>query len=301
MIKPVKSLRFDIVAICLLLALAVFFLDVYSPFGIAVEALYPLVIVISLASGNLGTIRFFAWLCTGLLTVDYFISHAPEVSSWVVPLNRALFLAAIWVAAVLGTRLVGAQQRLREKDIELQQTNVDLERLARYDSLTGVANRHYFDEELQAECERANRGETPLAMLMIDVDFFKNYNDVRGHQAGDKCLIEIAKAIQGQLRRPGDLVARYGGEEFTVILPVTTRDGALERAEDIRQAVVNLAIDHPDPNIKGPVTISVGVASVWPHAQRIEPEMLIGMADVALYRAKREGRNCVRTAETVSS
>lgn len=295
--KVADNLRYDIIALCLLLAVAVFLLDISVPLGISVAALYSLIILLSLLSTNTRVTLYIAVGCSLLLVAGIFISTTLHVPLWIVLVNRALYLVAIWITAILGIRLENAQQRLKMHEAQLQETNYDLEDLARHDSLTGVANRRLFDAELEAECERSNRGETPLSLLMIDVDHFKLYNDIMGHQAGDVCLTRVAQAIADNLRRPGDLVARYGGEEFAVILPVTTPDGAAERAEDIRQVVAQLGIQHPDPQVNGPVTISIGVASLWPGAQRVEPAALISAADAALYRAKRDGRNCVRMAE----
>jgi diguanylate cyclase (GGDEF)-like protein len=297
MTKTFDSLRYDIIALTLLLAVAIFLVDIFAPPRIAVHALYSLVIVVSLTSGNARTIWFFAWLCTTMLLAGYFFSPSSFFPAWLLLFNRTLFLLVIWITVMLGLRLINIQKKLREHEIRLQETNCELEMLARYDSLTGVANRHYFDEKLEGECDRANRGDIPLSLIMIDVDLFKNYNDIMGHQEGDSCLKSIAKTIQGQLRRPGDLVARYGGEEFAVILPATSVEGAQERAEDIRRAVMKLAIFHPDARVEGPVTVSLGVASVLPKKRRIEPAELIQGADTAMYRAKRDGRNCVRVAE----
>lgn len=297
MTKAAHNLRYDIIALCLLLAMAVFLLDISVPHGISVGALYSLIVLLSLASNNSLVTLYTTAGCAALLIVG-FISTSPEnVPLWIVLLNRSLYLAVIWITAKFGMRLQQAQQQLLAQEAGLQQINRELEQQARHDGLTGVANRRYFDAELEAECERANRGETPLALLMVDVDFFKPYNDIKGHQAGDECLTRVAQAIADRLRRPGDLVARYGGEEFAVILPVTTQDGAMERAEGIRQAVERLDIYHPDPRVNGPVTISVGVASIWPGAQRVTPPALIGAADAALYHAKNNGRNCVRISE----
>lgn len=301
MTKAADNLRYDIIALCLLLAVTVFLLDIFVPLGIAVVALYSLIILISLLSGNSRVTLYTAVGCSTLLVSGIFITSPLHVPLWIVVLNRGLFLVVIWITAILGIRLEKAQRRLKMQDTQLQEANRDLEDLARHDSLTGVANRRDFDEELELECERANRGGTPLALLMIDVDFFKPYNDIKGHQAGDVCLTSVAQAIQNTLRRPGDLVARYGGEEFAVVLPVTTLEGAIERAEDIRKAVKQLAIHNPAPQVNGPITISVGVASVWSGASKVEPETIISAADAALYRAKNDGRDCVRIAEMAVS
>lgn len=301
MTKAADNLRYDIIALCLFLAMAVFLLDISVPLGISVGALYSLIVLLSLASNNSQVTLYLTAGCAALLIVGFIVSSPAHVPLWIVLLNRALYLMVIWITARFGMRLQKVQRQLLVHEAGLQQINRELEQQARHDSLTGVANRRYFDEALEAECERANRGETPLALLMVDVDFFKPYNDIKGHQAGDVCLARIAQAIADRLRRPGDLVARYGGEEFAVILPVTTQDGAAERAEGIRQAVERLAIYHPDPRVNGPTTISVGVASIWPGAQRVTPAALISAADAALYRAKNEGRNCVRIAEKETS
>jgi diguanylate cyclase (GGDEF)-like protein len=299
--KPVESLRYDIIALCLLLAVAVFLFDISVPLGISVAALYSLIILLSLLSTNTRVTLYIAVGCSLLLVAGIFVSSALLVPPWIVLVNRTLYLVTIWITAILGIRLENAQQRLKMHEAQLQETNHDLEDLARHDSMTGVANRRYFDEELELECGRANRGGSSLALLMIDVDFFKPYNDIKGHQAGDVCLTSIAQAIQNTLRRPGDLVARYGGEEFAVILPVTTPEGAIERAEDIRQAVRQLAIHNPAPQVNGPITISVGVSCIWPGVKRAEPVKLISAADAALYRAKNDGRNCVRIAQMAAS
>ena len=303
MTKAADKLRYDIIAICSLLAAAIFLLDISVPLGVAVGALYSLIIILSLKVGNPRVIRYTALACSALLIADIFVaSKVPvHVPLWIVLLNTAIILVVIWLSAFLVILLEKAQQQLMQQEAKLQKAIQELQQVARHDSLTGVANRRYFDEELVAECERANRGETPLALLMVDVDFFKPYNDIKGHQAGDECLTRIAQAIADRLRRPGDLVARYGGEEFAVILPVTTQDGAAERGEGIRQAVEQLGIYHPDPRVNGPATISVGVASIWPGARRVTPAALIGAADAALYRAKNEGRNCVRITEGETS
>src|SRR3989344_2937401 len=263
MTKVADNLRYDIIALCLLLAVAVFLLDISVPLGISVAALYPLIILLSLLSTNMRVTLYTAVGCSLLLVAGIFVASTLLMPPWIVLVNRALYLVAIWI--------------------------------------TAVANRRYFDEELELECERAKRGGTPLALLMIDVDFFKPYNDIMGHQAGDVCLTSVAQAIQNTLRRPGDLVARYGGEEFAVILPITTLEGAIERAEDIRQVVRQLAIHNPAPQVNGPITISVGVACIWPGVKRAEPERLISAADAALYRAKNDGRNCVGIAPMAAS
>jgi diguanylate cyclase (GGDEF)-like protein/PAS domain S-box-containing protein len=174
---------------------------------------------------------------------------------------------------------------------QLQEANRRLQALAEQDGLTGLSNRRYFDEALLRELRRARRDKTFLGLLMIDVDWFKAYNDEYGHPAGDKCLKRIAEAIGSSVRRPGDVVARYGGEEFSVLLPDTNQAGAMFVAEQIRDAVLSLMIEHGgSPNRVA--TVSIGAVSQHA-AGSIEPETLLRQADRALYMAKDRGRNTV--------
>ncbi|MEW6365465.1 MAG: two-component regulator propeller domain-containing protein [Acidobacteriota bacterium] len=188
--------------------------------------------------------------------------------------------------------LMKANQMLEERSIQLEQANATLQRLSYRDPLTGIANRRHFDEVLQVEWNRAHRGKTPISILMVDVDFFKAYNDAEGHQRGDHCLQEVARLLSGGVRRAGDLVARYGGEEFVVILPGTNEKRATLLADMLRKAIEKDAIPHPTSSISPWVTISIGVASVIP-VNQYSPADLVGAADQALYRAKHDGRNCV--------
>ena len=161
------------------------------------------------------------------------------------------------------------------------------------DGLTGIANRRAFDNALRLEWKRAQRESTPLSLIMIDIDFFKNYNDTCGHLAGDETLKKIAATLEKSLKRPADLAARYGGEEFAVLLPNTKLSGAALLAEKLRLCVESLQIPHPDSKINRYVTISLGVASVVPTLD-MNPEQLVSIADKALYEAKGMGRNRVK-------
>lgn len=175
----------------------------------------------------------------------------------------------------------------------LDEANRELTRLSSVDGLTGISNRRQFDEFLQREWSRGIRAAAPLSMLMCDVDFFKQYNDLYGHQAGDDCLRTVAQTLKGAARRPADLAARYGGEEFAVILPDTDLDGALRVGEELRQSVEKLAVPHGG-SIMGRVTVSIGVACAVPSREPGGAERLLGEADAGLYRAKHAGRNCVQ-------
>jgi diguanylate cyclase (GGDEF)-like protein len=182
---------------------------------------------------------------------------------------------------------------------ELEAANVRLAEAATTDALTGIANRRRFDAALTDETARAQREEREIALLLFDIDLFKSYNDVFGHQAGDVCLLRVAQALDGSLRRPADLVARYGGEEFAAILPHTSEAAAAALAERVCAGIAALAIANPG-SPRGIVTVSVGVASFGPDTYR-PPADFLAAADAALYAAKAAGRNCVRVAPSSSA
>jgi diguanylate cyclase (GGDEF)-like protein len=167
-----------------------------------------------------------------------------------------------------------------------------LKLIASMDGLTGVANRRHFDNTLDLEWRRAMRSAIPLSLIMIDIDFFKNYNDLYGHLAGDSCLQKIAHTIRDSLRRAGNFAARYGGEEFTVILPDTNTEEAYLFAESLREKIENLNIEHNDSKVGSNVTVSIGVSTTIPKKDHTQDE-LISLADKALYKAKQGGRNRV--------
>ncbi len=172
---------------------------------------------------------------------------------------------------------------------ELSDTNAQLLLLASLDGLTGIANRRSFDEYFAQEWNRAIRLQTPLAFIMIDIDHFKQFNDIYGHHAGDQCLQAVAMALKGEVQRIQDHLARFGGEEFSLLLPHTSLDGAMHLAERLRGAVLKLKINHRGSST-GQVTISLGCAALTP-ANSEDKTALFEMADAALYDAKRSGRN----------
>jgi diguanylate cyclase (GGDEF)-like protein len=175
---------------------------------------------------------------------------------------------------------------------ELAEANSKLEALSYTDGLTGIANRRSFDRMLTQEWKRGQRASKPLSLIMLDVDHFKHFNDLYGHQAGDACLRMLACTLAQAGRRAGELAARYGGEEFVMLLPETDGPAAMEIAHSVQQDVWSLALPHPEtaPAI---ITVSLGVASLVPSILH-RPEDLLQRADAALYQAKQSGRNCVQ-------
>jgi diguanylate cyclase (GGDEF)-like protein len=191
----------------------------------------------------------------------------------------------------LGTQVAIAIQQ-SELYHQLQGVNQELHCLATSDSLTSIANRRAFDDCLEQEWQRLSQAQLPLSLILCDLDYFKLYNDTYGHQAGDNCLQQVAKAISRAVKRPNDLVARYGGEEFAVILPNTNAIGAVKIAEDIRSFIHSLKIVHANSQVSKYVTLSLGVSSTIP-SDDSSVTMLIAMADEALYQAKKLGRDRV--------
>lgn len=189
-------------------------------------------------------------------------------------------------------RRVLAELQLRSARDALSEANERLEHLAQEDGLTGLANRRYFDARLLLGFEQAKASRTPLAVVMVDVDEFKKYNDLYGHLGGDECLRRVAEALRAAVWRSSDLAARYGGEEMVLLLPATDAGGGLEVAERARLAVLGLQIPHA-ASMLGTVSVSLGVAACVP-APDDTPFDLVRLADAALYRAKQAGRNTVR-------
>jgi two-component system chemotaxis family response regulator WspR len=192
-----------------------------------------------------------------------------------------------------------AFRALQESEQRLAQANKALEKLSSLDGLTGIANRRRFDQKLESNWHRAIRQCSPLSLILIDIDFFKLYNDHYGHQKGDDCLRKVARTIEESATRSTDLVTRYGGEEFGVVLPDTGLKGALEIAEQLRINIERLNIEHRYSKSSGCVTISLGVAATIP-TRNSHQNSLITAADRGLYLAKKEGRNRVKFSEIIA-
>ncbi|KAB2952881.1 diguanylate cyclase [Heliorestis acidaminivorans] len=218
------------------------------------------------------------------------------------PIKKRELLARIRSALALKKEM--DQRKARE--IELLSVNGLLEdaveklkSLSSLDGLTELPNRRRFDEYLEKEWKRAVRNGTKISLIMLDIDYFKAYNDSKGHLSGDECLKKIAHALKQTVQRSADLVCRYGGEEFAVILPETELAGAEQLAEKMRKHIEHLQIEHSSSPLGEVVTISVGVATEKPETY-LTWEELIFRADQALYKAKGAGRNTVITATEIN-
>jgi diguanylate cyclase (GGDEF)-like protein len=192
----------------------------------------------------------------------------------------------------LSTKIAAIATQLERTERE----NQELRSLAFVDTLTQVGNRRSFDSTLKSEWERGLRDQSPVAVIMLDIDHFKLYNDSYGHQSGDDCLQQVGFALRQSVVRPSDVVTRYGGEEFAVVLPNTTTEGAAVVAERIREAIQSLRVEHKASLTSDCITASLGVASIIPTPETL-PQHLIEAADQALYQSKEKGRNQVSAAD----
>jgi diguanylate cyclase (GGDEF)-like protein len=211
------------------------------------------------------------------------------------PLDRMELLAR--VRSALRLKHETYRRKARETELleitrQLKAANESLQNLSFLDGLTGIANRRHFDQGLLQEGRRAKRENTPLSLIILDLDYFKLFNDTYGHLKGDDCLKTVASTLKHALKRPGDFPARYGGEEFAVVLPNTDDVGAAIIAEDLRASIDTLHIEHINSLCANHVTVSLGVVTSLPE-QADKPDNLILAADRALYRSKHEGRNRV--------
>ena len=186
---------------------------------------------------------------------------------------------------------------LQENQKKLNEANRRLEKLSSLDGLTGIANRRHFDETLRQEWNRAIRNGSTISLIMMDIDFFKLYNDTYGHQGGDAVLKTVADILKEAEKRPADLAARYGGEEFAVILPETNQNGVSDIACRVLDLVRSRMVPHKASKISPYLTVSIGTATMIP-SRDTRPELLVERADQALYQAKRDGRDRVVTSDT---
>ncbi len=197
------------------------------------------------------------------------------------------------------------QRKNRERKLvvlagELEKSNKELKKLSNQDGLTGLANRRFFDEILEREIRRSYRNKKPMALIMLDVDFFKKFNDSYGHQSGDDCLCQVGDILGKSAKRPGDVAARYGGEEFALILPEADEQGARIVGDFITDSFRKRALPHESSDAAPFVTASLGAAVLPVESPPMAPTDFIKLADEALYQAKRGGRNRMVVAESMA-
>ena len=287
-----------IIAGLISLVLAVFGALQASQWLVSFTALWPIAVVFLIVYASVlgllkrqsgATLFLLAW-SGGLIGAVLF---AGQMQGWM-PSNTITVNALKWGiilnVTLLSFSLVSQIQKLKQEKEDLQQKANENYQLALIDGLTGIPNRRAFDERLFGELERSRRDKTHIALMMIDIDYFKNFNDAYGHQMGDDTLIRTALVMRGCLRRPGDMLFRYGGEEFSIILADTHEEGANNTAQRIMKEIQGLCIPHKESPFKQ-VTVSIGLA-VAKNAN-IKPADFIQVADEALYKAKRSGRNTV--------
>lgn len=217
------------------------------------------------------------------------LEKAPFKNSYV-PEVRKLSVSLAYLAKALRSSIRELEDRVKARTEQLQAANMQLQTLSEQDGLTGIANRRAFDKTFSQEWARARRNQTPLSLILFDIDHFKSFNDHFGHQAGDDALAQVADTLSEQVHRQGDLLARYGGEEFVLVLPNTPPAGALILAEKLRFAIEQRAIIRDDLTDSSCITLSCGVATRVPQ-QEDHKEQLLRQADQQLYRAKASGRN----------
>ena len=215
-----------------------------------------------------------------------------KVESWcVMPRTRSRLYLTADAGPIYDEQgqLIAAVQTIRDST-DYKKAQSALEELSITDELTGLHNRRFFNEQLHLEWSRGLRSNEPLALVLLDIDYFKQYNDTYGHLSGDKCLQSVARILRHSLLRSSDVATRYGGEEFCLLLPNTTINGALEVTKRIRSAMERMAILHKTSRISDLVTMSDGVVCLTPSAEGT-PTELVALADEALYNAKSQGRN----------
>ncbi|MFP5382852.1 MAG: diguanylate cyclase domain-containing protein [Gammaproteobacteria bacterium] len=265
----------------------------------------PGVLLLAVFAGMLLRLQF--WLSAlllgamGIAYMVFLVRIRPQPMDILVPYTL-FYGAAVLIALFANYHLEHASRRrflqvrlLALKQGELELANQRLQELADQDGLTGVANRRHFDQHLATEWSRARRSGQSLSLMLIDLDFFKRYNDSYGHQAGDDCLIVVGAVLRSHAQRPGDLAARYGGEEFALILPATDVSDAKEIASRVIHDLAAYRIPHRASEVSDVVTASAGVAGCVP-SPLLSSRDLLAAADAALYRAKRDGRNRVEVS-----
>ncbi|MBF0274957.1 MAG: diguanylate cyclase [Nitrospinae bacterium] len=281
--------------VLLMYQIYVVYIALRTPFRRQAQAMLTGLVVLTIASVN------DALMVAGFLPYTFFLIPG---ALFVLILSQALTVAVnnqeTYQAKIKAEQqALIAERNSLENLLALQKAENEkahFSRMANMDALTQIANRRHFDHYLATELKRCSRSGQPISLVMIDIDFFKQFNDAYGHQGGDECLQKVARIIADGAHRQTDVAARYGGEEFAVIAPETTLEGMMQICELIRSALKAAAIPHKQSKIADIVTLSMGVACQHPD-QDDTPDLLVQKADEALYRAKSAGRNRVETTE----
>ncbi len=265
-----------------IMASIIFAADLYIPLGVAFGVTYIIVILITLQTPYRHAVIMAAVITTVLVLLGLVFS--PEGGeAWKSYFNRAIAIFSIWLIVLQG--LIN-----KEFNNQLNQKNETLKMISLTDALTGINNRRFFDAFIDREWMRAIRNKSFISVVLIDIDYFKLYNDNYGHLEGDETLKKVAKKLKSMVYRPGDQVARYGGEEFALVL--TDTEEAKHVANRCRKSIMDIQIPHECSGVADVVTISVGFCSVIPGKGNV-PSLVIDAADKALYKAKEDGRNRV--------
>ncbi len=235
-----------------------------------------------------------AIICGGIVTLFYVISSLldKKMNSILLINNYFFIIGANIMGMPVAYTLESYLRRSYQSSVLLKKAMRRVRKMSVFDELTNIANRRYFNLRFPEEFNRMRRLQYSLSLLIVDIDFFKEYNDQFGHQAGDECLVKIVGVLKQCVRRASDLLTRWGGEEFVIILGGTSFDSAYIIAEKIRQGVLDLCLPHTASSAHNAVTVSIGVSSLIPSASN-SCETLFKAADIALYRAKESGRNRV--------
>jgi len=218
------------------------------------------------------------------------------VCNWIY-LSFRNMISLNWEREAMSRELGDLTGSLRDRNRQLQDARRQLTDLANVDELTGLGNRRLVNKVLQEEINRARRTGTEISVILIDVDYFKSYNDTYGHPAGDAVLQQLADLMQRATSRAGEVVARYGGEEFMLILPGANRHSAQRTADRLKELVIDERISHGASSVANIITVSQGIATVVPDSE-MQPSDVIDLADAALYSAKDTGRNAIAVAPT---
>ncbi|MFH1397376.1 MAG: diguanylate cyclase [Candidatus Omnitrophota bacterium] len=263
--------------------------------GLGGEIYYGGLLMVLFGSYSFFKLQFkHAVISGGIITLFYVVSSLldKKMNSILLINNYFFILGANFMGMPVAYTLESYLRRNYQGSVLLKKAMRRVRKMSVFDELTNIANRRYFNLRFPEEFNRMRRLQYPLSLIIVDIDFFKEYNDQFGHQAGDECLVKIVGVLKQCVRRASDLLTRWGGEEFVVILGGTSLDSAYIIAEKIRQGVLDLRLPRIASGLYNAVTVSIGISSLIPSVSN-SCKVLFKAADTALYRAKESGRNRV--------